>query len=200
MRSALLIGAGASVIAAALFYRNRDSGASADALDEVVSTARRVGDSTLETLEEVSTVARNIAATTTNSTSGSRGYRNNNPGNIRRSADKWQGLSPTQSDAAFFQFIAPQWGVRAMAKILLTYRSKYGLETVRDIINRWAPPIENNTSAYVSSVSAALSVKPDERIDVSLRLVELVRAIIRHENSGPVPYSSAQLTTWVSLP
>ena len=36
-----------------------------------------------------------------------RGIRNNNPGNIRLSKDKWQGLRQEQTDGTFFQFIAP---------------------------------------------------------------------------------------------
>ena len=70
-----------------------------------------------------------------------RGLRNNNPGNIRKSATAWQGLSPTQTDASFFQFISPEYGIRALATILGTYMKNYGLVTVSDIISRWAPPV-----------------------------------------------------------
>ena len=34
----------------------------------------------------------------------SRGLRNNNPGNIRITKDKWQGLREKQEDKSFFQF------------------------------------------------------------------------------------------------
>ena len=33
-----------------------------------------------------------------------RGLRNNNPGNIRITKDKWQGLKPVQEDKEFSQF------------------------------------------------------------------------------------------------
>lgn len=36
-----------------------------------------------------------------------RGLRNNNPGNIRLSKDKWQGLRERQEDKEFFQFGTP---------------------------------------------------------------------------------------------
>ena len=39
-----------------------------------------------------------------------RGIRNNNPLNIRRSADKWQGLKAQQEDREFFQFSEMKWG------------------------------------------------------------------------------------------
>jgi hypothetical protein len=33
-----------------------------------------------------------------------RGIRNNNPGNIRRNSDPWQGLAERQGDVEFFTF------------------------------------------------------------------------------------------------
>ena len=81
-----------------------------------------------------------------------RGFRNNNPTNIRLGAP-WQGMSPTQTDGSFVQFIAPQWGIRAAAKILLHYQAE-GFNTVRQIINHWAPPNENDTDAYIADVAA----------------------------------------------
>lgn len=43
-----------------------------------------------------------------------RGLRNNNPGNIRLSKDKWQGLRERQEDKEFFQFVSIEWGYRAL--------------------------------------------------------------------------------------
>ncbi len=120
-----------------------------------------------------------------------RGLRNNNPGNIRKGID-WQGMSATQTDSAFIQFDDPVMGIRAMNKILKTYYIKYGLNTVRGIINRWAPPNENNTDSYVNAVAARLGVGPDEVIDVPARAVELSQAIIKHEN-GSQPYDVATI-------
>jgi hypothetical protein len=205
MFSLLAALAGASGLAV-WYFRNRDTGASADALEEVVTTAKRITDAPLyqsessSLLEEIGMTARKVAATVVASvsTSGVRGLRNNNPGNIRKSADAWKGLRPEQTDSAFFQFTEPKYGVRALGKVLLNYRAKYGLATVRDIINRWAPPVENNTTAYVSQVSRALKVQPDQSIDVQARLPELTAAIIVHEN-GMNPYTEAQLREWVYL-
>ena len=52
-----------------------------------------------------------------------RGLRNCNPGNLRRTADKWQGLSAQQTDKEFFQFREMKWGYRALIKTLLMYFS-----------------------------------------------------------------------------
>lgn len=120
-----------------------------------------------------------------------RGIRNNNPGNIRRSSYRWRGLAPAdqQTDTAFFRFVDPVYGIRAMAIILLKYQSHYGLHTVRSVINRWAPPVENNTDAYAKAVSASLNIGPDD--DISLKnpstMYMILCAIIRHEN-GQQPY------------
>lgn len=120
-----------------------------------------------------------------------RGIRNNNPGNIRW-GDDWKGLAPTaqRTDKSFCQFTSPEYGIRAMIIILRNYQRKYGLNTVSDIIKRWAPPNENNTQAYINSVAQATGVTPEQRIDTSDNrfMVKLLQAIIKHEN-GEQPYS-----------
>lgn len=121
-----------------------------------------------------------------------RGIRNNNPGNIRKSAEPWRGLAPAaeQTDAAFFRFIDASWGIRAIAAILRTYQTKHGLKTVKALIHRWAPAVENDTDAYVAAVAKAVGVAPDEPIDLrdADDMRGMVLAIIRHEN-GQQPYS-----------
>lgn len=119
-----------------------------------------------------------------------RGVRNNNPGNIDRSAVAWQGEVRTaaarKQEARFCVFESPEFGFRALAKTLLTYRNKHGLRTVKAIINRWAPPTENITTAYVREVAKALGVDPETSIDVRERatMFGLAKAIARHENGG----------------
>lgn len=129
---------------------------------------------------------------------GMRGIRNNNPANIRHSSTKWQGQSATQTDAAFVQFDTPEQGIRALSKVLDTYATKYSLRTVRGIINRFAPPSENNTGAYVSAVAGALGVSPDQVIDVAAFKPKLVAAIIKHEN-GLNPYTLATINAGVAM-
>ena len=91
-----------------------------------------------------------------------RGIRNCNPLNIRRSKDKWQGLSALQEDREFFKFESIEWGWRAAFVILCrTYYGKYGLKTIRDLVSRWAPAKENNTEAYIRHVSDYTGIGPD---------------------------------------
>ena len=80
-----------------------------------------------------------------------RGIRNNNPLNIRV-GNKWQGEVDVKTDKDFEQFIDVKYGIRAAILILYRYVFKSGLHTIRDILRRWAPPVENNTKAYEQSV------------------------------------------------
>ena len=96
-----------------------------------------------------------------------RGIRNNNPLNIRRSKDKWKGMRAVQSDAQFCQFESLEWGWRAAFWLLTrTYYHKYRLFTIRAIVTKWAPAIENNTKAYIANVSRLTGIGPDEPIGI----------------------------------
>ena len=87
-----------------------------------------------------------------------RGIRNCNPGNIRITKDKWQGLREVQEDKEFFQFTEMKWGYRAMIRTLQNYRKRHGCETIADFIRRWAPPTENNTVTYIRFVCEKMGV------------------------------------------
>lgn len=128
----------------------------------------------------------------------SRGLINCNAGLIRHSPTVWVGQSDVQRDPDFVTFNAPQFGIRALAVTLLTYYRKHGLNTVRGLINRWAPPRENDTSAYVSDVAKRVGVISDNplRVDDPLLLAKLVTAIIIHEN-GDNPYPAALIANAV---
>ncbi|EAM1386838.1 hypothetical protein EHN65_00715 [Salmonella enterica] len=127
-----------------------------------------------------------------------RGIRNNNPGNLEFSkTNPWAGQ--TGDDGRFAKFETPEHGIRALGRNLLSYQ-RQGIDTVNDIINRWAPPDDNNnTSAYIEAVCAQLGVTPDQPLDASNpdTLKALCAAIIHHEN-GSQPYSDQQLSTGVS--
>jgi hypothetical protein len=114
-----------------------------------------------------------------------RGIRNNNPLNIRISSDNWNGS--VGDDGSFIQFESPLFGIRAAARILKNYRDKYGLNTVAGIVNRWAPPSENNTQSYINSVSGKVGVDANQALNDS-DYKKLIAAMIYHEN-GSQPYS-----------
>lgn len=127
-----------------------------------------------------------------------RGIRNNNPGNIDRYPGvRWQGMAADQSrDSRFVVFKAPEWGIRAIARVLITYQDKRRardgsrIDTIQEIIDRWAPSVENDTSAYARHVSRLTHIGVDETLDVYkyVTMYALEQAIITHENSMQ-PYS-----------
>lgn len=110
-----------------------------------------------------------------------RGVHNNNPLNLRiSSANNWKGELSVNTDGAFEQFETAAWGFRAAAKTIITYQTKYGLDTINDIIYRFAPPTENNTDNYVAFVSSKLGIDPNQPIDVKSNkqlLAELVHTM-----------------------
>lgn len=118
-----------------------------------------------------------------------RGERNNNPGNIRHGS-KWQGLSAQQTDSSFCQFVSPEYGIRAIYKLLQTYQKKYELNTVESIIDRYAPPNENNTVGYINRAAKDIGVSVNEPINVSSKpvAIALATAIVGVE-LGYQPYS-----------
>ena len=82
-----------------------------------------------------------------------RGMRNCNPLNIRRVAGtRWKGQRAEQTDREFVQFSSIEYGIRAAFCLLETYRRKYKAVCIEDIINRWAPPSENDTEKYIKNV------------------------------------------------
>lgn len=113
-----------------------------------------------------------------------RGYRNCNPGNLRKSKDKWQGLREEQTDNAFFQFETMAYGYRAMLITLRNYRKRHGCRTLASIINRYAPPSENSTSSYLAFVCNELQVPTTYEPDVNDRdtMCALVAAMSKVEN------------------
>jgi hypothetical protein len=91
-------------------------------------------------------------------TSVPRGIRNNNPLNIE-AGDFTKGQPGfTGSDGRFAQFGSMDQGTAAANKLLDTYQNKYGLNTVGGIVNRWAPPGENDSRGYAASVAGRMGV------------------------------------------
>ena len=143
-----------------------------------------------------------------------RGFLNNNPGNMDRAkGEPWQGEIRDTTDARltdfqrneliagrFAVFISAEWGIRGLAKTLFSYRDRLNRRTVREIINTWAPPVENDTDSYVNVVAKRVGVGPDEPINVRdyKTLRALVSAIIIHECAG-MPYNGDEIDEGLRL-
>lgn len=91
----------------------------------------------------------------------SRGWRNNNPLNIRR-GDQWTGLRAEQTDREFCQFLTMAFGYRAAAKCLKSYYRYFrqrGIPwAVGGIIRRWCP--DETAPAYVDRVLRLMGREP----------------------------------------
>lgn len=117
-----------------------------------------------------------------------RGLGNNNPLNIEKSkgGHPWQGEVVPSSDSRFAQFRTVAYGYRAAFKLLNNYQRTYGLDTIRKMISRWAPPRDegNDTEAYIRTVSARSGVPADGRIIATDRdaMVPVVAAMSYVEN------------------
>lgn len=124
----------------------------------------------------------------------SRGLDNCNPGNIRRSRVRYRGERHPSTDASFKQFESMAWGYRAMFVLLDAYRKRYSLNTLREMIMRYAPPEENHTALYIAVVSELTGINPDERLDTRDRkvMVPIVAAMSKVENGTPANRSEVE--------
>jgi hypothetical protein len=120
-----------------------------------------------------------------------RGLRNNNPGNIEDGPFARSMPGYTGSDGRFATFATLDDGGHAMQRLLAGYGAK-GLNTVQAIVNRWAPPGENDSSAYAGTVAKHLGVGPHDQIDTSdpQVLAKLSSAMAQVENGRPVELSA----------
>lgn len=110
-----------------------------------------------------------------------RGMRNNNPLNIRRGKTPWVGevqyiervatdkcgneCKVREYDRTFCQFAELKYGWRAAFYLLRKYIEKYKCNTIALIINRWAPPSENNTANYIALVCRYAGISRSEEVD-----------------------------------
>lgn len=143
-----------------------------------------------------------VLFTFTSSTMQPKGIRNNNPGNIRYvPSNNWDGQTG-HDGTGFAVFSHWRFGVRAISKLLNTYFNGHGIRTIRGILNRYAPPVENDTGAYVAHVAKAAGVLPDAPMTATgfhNAKPEIIKAIIRHEN-GQQPYDTEVIANLANNP
>lgn len=114
---------------------------------------------------------------------GSLPNRNNNPGNLR----------PAGASSGFRSFSSEQEGWDAMSNQLMMYFNGTSraagfkkLRTVNDIINKWAPPSENDTGSYVKEVASYMGVGANDEINLADPnvMARLRTAMARREGFG----------------
>lgn len=123
-----------------------------------------------------------------------RGQRNNNPGNIEDGPFAKSLPGYAGSDGRFAIFNSPQAGAQAGAELLNRYAAR-GVVTPAQVINRWAPPSDNNpTQAYAAYVANRLGIGVNDPIPENRR-ADAFQAINEFENGGQPPSSSANSST-----
>lgn len=130
-----------------------------------------------------------------------RGIRNNNPLNIDRNEIKWQGMAKDQSgDRRFVVFQKPEYGIRAGARIMRVYQREHGINTIEGLVSRWAPPVENDTDAYIRYVEMQTGYTFREELDFMDDdvLLPIMKAMIKME-CGVCPYDNATLLEGIRM-
>ena len=107
-----------------------------------------------------------------------RGERNNNPGNVR--ASPWTKKQPGyvgEDSGGFAIFDTPESGRAVQNQLLSNYGGQaekgktsprgYPLNTVRGIVDKWAPTNENQTDTYIDFVSKKSGLDPDKPLDMN---------------------------------
>jgi hypothetical protein len=96
---------------------------------------------------------------------GSRAQRNNNPGNINFGpfAKAHGGILETipagvDETPRFACFLSPAAGFAAMRDLLSV---DYLGMTVEEALNKWAPPVENETNSYIQNVCQWTGLTPE---------------------------------------
>lgn len=127
-----------------------------------------------------------------------RGIRNDNPGNIRNSLlYEWDGQVSCDANG-FCVFRRAEYGIRAMALLMMHYEEYEKIETVSGLIRRWAPPATNDLTSYIPYVAGRCGVGVYEIIKLTDYLPCLVQAIIVREN-GYCPYDSCEIKHGIAL-
>ena len=89
--------------------------------------------------------------------------KNLNPGNIRPAGF----FGETGSNKGYATYASPEFGLRSIAMLSDKYAKDYGIGTVNDFIERYAPKSDKNLNnkAYAKMVADSLGVDPDEQVD-----------------------------------
>jgi hypothetical protein len=130
-------------------------------------------------------------------TKESLGIRLNNPGNIELNSIKWKGLSPIQLHKRFATFTKPEFGLRAIARILMgDWRE--GQNTIASLISEWAPEHENPTDKYIAFIGKEAGVDPYKAANIPVLLPKILPGIVKFEN-GYQPYSKELIQLAIDL-
>lgn len=148
-----------------------------DRRNSLILIDRAMNDLAIEGVEQDTTATEPATMQQFETDSDIRSIRNNNPGNIDRTSTQWEGMAEEQTDSRFVTFESPEMGVRAMARTLNTYNTRYELDDIAGMVSRWAPPNENDTQAYIRFVSEKTGIPSNRKITLQDNPEEMKKVI-----------------------
>lgn len=114
-----------------------------------------------------------------------RGFRNNNPGNLVYVPTRnWEGRKIPRTDKKFDQFVQLPFGVSAMIKVLA--ENIDAGKTLEELVNKYAPPSENNTVSYMNSAAKKVGLSSVKSRMNRSHLKALTITLIQLENSTTI--------------
>lgn len=113
---------------------------------------------------------------------GTRSWRNNNPGNIRdgKFARRFGAIGVAGGFAIFPDY---KTGFDCLTALLKT--QSYQKLSIEQAINKYAPPIENNTETYINSIEKQLNTSKKTLLSDIKFIHLLAKAIEKHEGYKP---------------
>ncbi len=114
-----------------------------------------------------------------------RGLRNNNPGNLNF-AGQAGATRESGPGGRFAVFGTMQEGIAALIRQLALYTTR-GIDTIKGIVNKYAPAGDgNNVAAYIGALMKATGKGANEHLDLANMgtLIPLVQGISKHEGNG----------------
>lgn len=108
----------------------------------------------------------------------------NNIFNIR-AGQSWIGAEG--ATRGFCNFVSVDYCIRAWLVLMRTYRRKYFCCTIRQIVERFAPPTENPTSSYISYICNECGIPEDFALSNDTYYYEIAKAMAYFETNYKLP-------------
>lgn len=132
------------------------------------------------------------------STKKTRAERNFNPGNLNYAGQAGATLE-SGSGARFAKFASEEEGIAALVRQLRLYQQR-GIDTIGEIVKKYAPPSENDTQAYIASMVRWTGLSADEKLDFNDTdtVRRMVQGISRKEGRF-TPLSEGQIMSGIGI-
>lgn len=127
-----------------------------------------------------------------------RAERNFNPGNLNYAGQAGASLE-AGSNARFAKFNSEEEGIAALVRQLRLYQQR-GIDTIGEIVKKYAPPSENDTQAYIASMARWTGLGADEKLNFNDAdtVRRMVQGISRKEGRY-TPLTEGQIMSGINL-